>query len=303
MFKKMNKKLLAVIIGAVVLLAIALIMPNSKDNMLSEKSLDMDMAGSRGSSDGVVAQNYNAMPEEAPQADKSMLNDENGQVERKLEKRLYLEITIENKEEFIKKLKELTEFYQGYWQGFTEINSDYNPTISVNIKIPVEQLDHFTSELKEGIDFINSERLTVNDVTLEYIDLQSRLENAKKEEGQYLEVLDQANKVEDILEVTKYLNQVRERIEVMQGQMNYLLNRTDFTVVNIEARILEQGEKTVDEWSLKQTWKDAVNDLIRNSKRFVENSVYFMVTNVFEIIFWLMLILVVYVIYRKKFKK
>ena len=85
--------------------------------------------------------------------------------------------------------------------------------------------------------------------------------------------------------------------------MNYLMNRTDFAVVSIFARILQQGEEIEDTWSIGQTWKEAVNDLIQNTKYFAEDTVYCLVTNVLGIVFWGFIALIAYIIYRKKFKK
>lgn len=308
MFKKINKKALAIV--AVIVAVLAVIFLTRGGDIYESQKMAMDSAGSEG---GVYMTNSLAM---APSVDRKMdyneemLYDEmDGEVagemstavDRKLEKRVSLNLVIENKESFVNKVHELIDFYNGYEQNFYDNNYEYNPTISVDIKIPVDQLDHFLADLKGAADYIESESLTVNDVTLEYVDLKSRLENAQAEEQQYLEIMKKAYDIEDVLEVTRYLSQAREEIEAMQGQMNYLLSRTDYAVVSIYAKVLQEGQDVEDPWSLKQTWKEAVNDLMQNTKYFIEDGLYWLVTNSLAIAFWAIIALIAYIVYRKKF--
>jgi len=225
--------------------------------------------------------------------------------DRKLEKTVYVNGTTADKAKLVTKLQELTDYYKAYWQAFYDNNSQYSPSLSFTIKVPSAQLDHFLSDLRPALDFIDSENLNVSDVSLEYYDLKARLENAQKEEAQYQAVLEKAYKVEDILKVTEYLNNVRSRIESMTAQLEVLSNRTDYATVYLTVRVLDQGASVVPEkeWSLGQTWKEAVNDLVENSKIGLENSLYWLVTNSVAIGFWLIVAIVVYVIYRVRRKK
>jgi hypothetical protein len=225
--------------------------------------------------------------------------------ERKLEKTISLNGSVSDKTKFVTKLQELTDYYKAYWQSFYDNNYQYSPSLSFTIKVPSAQLDHFLKDLRPTLDFIDSENLNVSDVSLEYYDLQARLESARKEEAQYQAVLEKAYKVEDILKVTEYLNNVRSRIESMTAQLEVLSNRTDYATLYLNVRILNQGASVnpEKEWSLGQTWKEAVNDLIENSKIGLENIVYWLVTNVITIAFWTVVAIVLLVIYRVRRKK
>lgn len=314
--KDKTKKIIWAVVAVVILLFIAKgFFGNSYPGMFKSSSLNYDMSMNEiSNSDSafmpmMATQEKRAYSEEMGMDfagdwdDGGVVMVEQNNIDRKLEKRVSLNVVIEDKEAFINKTKELTEFYKGYWQNYYDNNSEYSPSVSVDIKIPIDQLEHFLKDIKENIDYLENENLFVNDVTLEFTDLKARLDNAKKEETQYLVILEKAYDIEDILSVTSYLNRVRERIEVMQAQMNAMSNRTDYSVVNIYARVLSAGETVTEEWSLSQTWKEAVNDLIRNTKFFIEGFVYSVVTNIAGIIFWVIIALIAYIIYRKKFRK
>lgn len=225
--------------------------------------------------------------------------------ERKLEKTIYLDGSVSDKQKFVTKLQELTDYYKAYWQAFYDNNSQYSPSLSFTVKVPSAQLDNFLKDLRPTLDFIDSENLNVNDVSLEYYDLKARLDNAQKEEKQYQDILVKANKIEDILKVTEYLNNVRSRIESMTAQLEVLSNRTDYATVYLTVRVLNQGASVVPEkeWSLGQTWKEAVNDLVENSKIGLENALYWLVTNSFAIAFWTVVAIIVLVVYRVRRKK
>lgn len=263
-----------------------------------EMAMQRDMATV--SSDAMYVK-MEAMPISTVPADGGSITVE----DRKLEKTVYVNGTTADKAKLVTKLQELTDYYKAYWQSFYDNNSQYSPSLSFTIKVPSAQLDHFLSDLRPALDFIDSENLNVSDVSLEYYDLKARLENAQKEEAQYQAVLEKAYKVEDILKVTEYLNNVRSRIESMTAQLEVLSNRTDYATVYLTVRVLSQGASVVPEkeWSLGQTWKEAVNDLVENSKIGLENSLYWLVTNSVAIGFWLIVAIVVYVIYRVRRKK
>jgi len=310
--KDKTKKIIGFVLAVIILLFIAnKFFEASHPRMFN--SISSDYAYDEMSMNGMTLASPEAMPVESQSyrkemgasagdwEDVEMISADN--IDRKLEKTISLNVIIDNKEIFINKTKELTEIYNGYWQNYYDNNSEYSPSVSIDVKVPVDQVESFLEEIKKNIDYLENENLFVNDVTLEYTDLKARLENAKKEEAQYLVILEKASDIEDILSVTSYLNQARERIEVMQAQMNTMSNRTDYAVVNIYARVLQNGETVTDNWSLKQTWKEAISDLIQNTKYFIEELLYSIVTNIFGLLFWGILILIAYIIYRKKYKK
>ncbi len=66
------------------------------------------------------------------------------------------------------------------------------------------------------------------DVTAEYVDLESRLNNLKAVETQLLEIMETADTVEDTLAVYTELSDTRTEIEVLEGQIRYLDNQQIF---------------------------------------------------------------------------
>jgi hypothetical protein len=96
------------------------------------------------------------------------------------------------------------------------------PRGSITIRVPAERLDEAISRIEEQSDQpVQNKTINSQDVTREYIDLQSRLRNLEAAESQLLKIMDQATKTEDVLSVHNQLTQVREQIEVTKGQIQY----------------------------------------------------------------------------------
>lgn len=56
---------------------------------------------------------------------------------------------------------------------------------------------------------VNSEKTDAQDVTKQYVDLEARIRNLRAQEAQYLEIMRSAKKVQDMLDVSEKLSEVR----------------------------------------------------------------------------------------------
>jgi hypothetical protein len=71
------------------------------------------------------------------------------------------------------------------------------------------------------------------DVTEEYIDLEARTRTKKALEAQFLEIMKQARKVSDALEVQEKLADVRTEIEQLEGRRRFLENQSSLSTINV----------------------------------------------------------------------
>ena len=93
----------------------------------------------------------------------------------------------------------------GYLGNESETNETYRISNELTIRIPASAFDQMMEGLMaEGIK-TDSKRIEVQDVGEEYADLTARIEAKKSVEKRYLEILNKANKISDILEVEEKL--------------------------------------------------------------------------------------------------
>lgn len=125
---------------------------------------------------------------------------------------------------------------------------DYNSIFrNLTVKVPSQNFDPFLSSVSKGVSYFERKDISAEDVTEQYIDLNSRLKTKQKLEERYLQILQKATKISEILEIEKQISVIREEIEAKQGQLKYLESRVSESTVTIEfyKTIAEQeGVKT-----------------------------------------------------------
>ncbi len=111
------------------------------------------------------------------------------------------------------------------------------PEATITIRVKAEQLNEAMTAIKGQVGNAQTdiliENVTGQDVTKEFTDLQSRLTNLQKTEAQLQEILASATKTEDVLAIYNQLTQIREQIEVIQGQINYYKESAALSSINI----------------------------------------------------------------------
>jgi len=157
---------------------------------------------------------------------------EQEEYEKKVIKTAGLSYQVANTREEYRRLKSLTEKYNAYISNENESKSSDRINYSVSIKVPPQHFDALISDIVEDRR-LDSRWVSAEDVTDRYYDLKSRIENKKKLEERYQEILKQATKISDILEVERNLNQVRTEIESLQGQLKRLNHRIDYSSIEV----------------------------------------------------------------------
>ncbi|MCX8061375.1 MAG: DUF4349 domain-containing protein [Anaerolineales bacterium] len=166
------------------------------------------------------------------------------------------------------------------------------PQASITIRVPAEKLDQALDEIKAlSKEPPQKENINSQDVTAEYTDLESRLRNLKRAEEQLQEIMDQAYSTEDVLNVYQQLTQVREQIEVIEGQMKFYRESAALSAISVELIAEEAVEPlSIGNWKPVGVARDALQALI-NAVQFLINAAIWIV------IFVLPVLLLVYGIF------
>jgi hypothetical protein len=80
---------------------------------------------------------------------------------------------------------------------------------------------------------VSNEKVTGQDVTEEYVDLEARIRAQRAVEEQYLSVLKEAKAIPDILAVQQKLGEVRTEIERAEGRRRFLENQTSLSTITV----------------------------------------------------------------------
>lgn len=115
------------------------------------------------------------------------------------------------------------------------IGKDYSSIYrKITLRIPNQYFDTFINEMSKGVNFFDRKEISSQDVSEEFVDIEARLKAKQTLEKRYLELLNKANKVSEILEIERELANIREEIEAKQGRLKYLQSRVSMSTITIQ---------------------------------------------------------------------
>lgn len=105
---------------------------------------------------------------------------------------------------------------------------------TLTLGVPVDRFEQALRRLRELAVRVLDENATGQDVTDEYVDLESRLKNLQATRDRVRQFLEDARTVEEALKVNDQLASIEGEIEQVQGRMNYLFDRAAFSTITID---------------------------------------------------------------------
>jgi len=174
-----------------------------------------------------------------------------------------LDLIVPDTEQAIEQIQDLAEELGGYVVSLNTYQYQEGLQGSVTLRVPAESFDTALQRLKDMATTVRRESLSGQDVTEEYVDLESRLRHLRAKEEQLLEFLDRAEDTEAVLAVYEQLSYTQQEIEQVTGRMQYLENQAALATITVDlipdalAQPLEVGG-----WNLPGTIRNAVETLL-----------------------------------------
>jgi Flp pilus assembly protein TadB len=161
------------------------------------------------------------------------------------------------------------------------------------VRVPAEKLNTALDQIRaQSKQDPISETANSQDVTNEYIDLQSRLKNLEAAEADLTKIMDQAYKTEDVLSVYNQLVSIREQIEVIKGQIKYYSESAHFSAISVEL-MADAAVQPIEigGWQPQGVLKEAVQALIK-SLQFLVNALIWIVIYILPVLLVLFVIFI-----------
>ena len=102
----------------------------------------------------------------------------------------------------------------------------------MTIRIPAENLTQFVDHMGEVSNVVSSNK-TVDDVTLSYVSIESRMKALQTEEARLLELLAKAETMKDLLTVESRLTDVRTELEQVTSSLRVMDNQVNYATVDL----------------------------------------------------------------------
>lgn len=121
-----------------------------------------------------------------------------------------------------------------------------NRSASLTIRIPAEKRNELTETVKTEANVTYSSE-SARDVTLEYVDTQSRIDSLRTEQKTLLELLEKAEDIDTVLAIQNQLTEVRYELQSYESQLKVMENQVTYSTFYVN--IYEVQRVTVSEES------------------------------------------------------
>jgi len=205
-----------------------------------------------------------------------------------------LNIVVKNVVESAKKIIQYAQ-KRGGWVVQSNIQEiEELPIATVVVRVPIEDFDEAITYIRGLATKVNYEKSEGQDVTEEYVDLESRLRNLEATEKQFLEIMKKAKTIEEILRVQGEISKIRGEIEQAKGRMLFLERSAKMATITVNLALSEEllpippAERWRPSYVAKRAWKSVVT--------FWKNVSYVAVTFFVYAVIWLPIVVIAYLI-------
>lgn len=238
----------------------------------------------------------------------SSSNKESVKNNRKIIETITYSVQTKTFDDFVKKLEENANELGGYIESSDISGNTYDDNspryASYVFRIPSDKVDAFTTTVNEN-STVTNKSVNTEDVTLQYVDTESRLTALENEKEALEELLKDAKTTSDIIEIRDMLTDVIYEIESNKSQLRTYDSLIDFTSITVDIHETEHPQIVE-----KQTvWQEIASNLSENFRgvwSFIVDSFVFIVSSIpYLLLFgaYIVVILVVVKIVKLKNKK
>lgn len=179
--------------------------------------------------------------------------------EKKIIKTADVSLEVKNYTVYDRFVHNSTRKFGSYIASEQQRKSDDRMENTVSIKVPVDQFEALINALPGDDAKMIEKRISSEDVTDQLVDTKARIEAKKQVRDRYLVLLQQANKMKDILDVQREINAIQEELEAAQGRVQYLTHQSAYSTINLTYFEVLNGEDS-SEKSFLSRLKDALSD-------------------------------------------
>lgn len=219
-------------------------------------------------------------------------------------------MTVETLEfdQVMEQLEAEIKHYEGYIESQNiKSGNYYNKNLriaSIRIRVPSEHFEYMFKSVGE-LGHIVSQNQSAEDVSESYFDTEARVETLKVQEERLLEFLKKSETLEDTVMLERELSNTRYDIERLTGSLRKMDSLVAYSSMYIDVREVEEIKelepvKTVSFGErLSFAFKDGIDAFISG----VQSMILFVARNFIGLIFWAVVIIIGYRIFRKWQKK
>lgn len=157
--------------------------------------------------------------------------------------------------------------------GYLESSSEYSSTgdsrsVSLTFRVPQENYDSFLAAVADAGN-VTYKNQQADDVTAQYMDVETRLDNLKNQRTRLQQLQEQADNLSDLLQIESSLTDVQSQIESWQSQMDWYSDQVAECTVYVNLNEVSTYSPTGESFGSRigsafaEGWQNFVNGVQR----------------------------------------
>lgn len=226
---------------------------------------------------------------------------------RKLIRTVNMDIETLEFDTFVQTLKDKVAEVGGYFENssiedYAYTSNGYQTRMgSFVIRVPEDKLDILSDNVGKAGNVTRTNE-SVEDVTLQYTDTQTRIDALRTQEEKLLELMSDAESVEDMITIESRLSDVSRELEYYQSLMNQYDNQINYATLYIDLYEVEK-ETDTSEPGIGERMKRGLSDTFENIGEGLQNFAVGFVSALPFIVILAIVVVVVVLICRRIYKK
>lgn len=131
-------------------------------------------------------------------------------------------------------IEALMKNYGAYLSNATQQSSNYGSEAAWCIRVQQQHFNPLIKALTSQAQFINHKNISTDDVTAEYVDIQTRLKTKKEVQARYIDILrNKARTVDEVLKAENEIRVLQEEIEAKTGRLNLIRDQASWSTIHL----------------------------------------------------------------------
>lgn len=206
------------------LMALVIFVSCSQQDRMASNSKDM-----------LVQVPRTAEPVPPPSYDEGNVTMQTPDFNRKIIKKADYKFEVENVEQTTANVHHLAEQHAGF---VANMDLSTSPTVMTNrmtIRVMNDQFEPLLNALGSDAIFVHHKKITSQDVTEQFVDLESRLKVKKEVKDRYVNMLrNDAKTLNQVLDAEEKIRILQEEIESKEGRLRFLSDQVSLSEIELE---------------------------------------------------------------------
>jgi hypothetical protein len=196
------------------------------------------MSNSKASPETIQVQEAPSADENKEQEQKEGTNQSpgkntNADWDKKIIKTAVMNVETQEFKNYSRQIHALLTKWEGYIAREEESESEGKLNNLLSIKVPASRFDEAVNSISSLNGKVLVKQISSEDVTGEIMDVRTRAEAKKRIRLRYLDMLQKAKNIGEIIQVEREINQIQEQIEAAEARLNYLAHTTSYSTIEL----------------------------------------------------------------------